>query len=77
MRADQRGNPFPKAFPIGEGGSRVPRKRETDEGFLPCANVKCKMQNEDVDRRYHCKQTDVAIRSPVFPWEGKVARRAG
>ena len=25
-------NPFPKAFPSGEGGSRVPRKRETDEG---------------------------------------------
>ena len=22
----------PKAFPSGEGGSRVPRKRETDEG---------------------------------------------
>ena len=26
---------FPKAFPSGEGGSRVPRKRETDEGYLP------------------------------------------
>ena len=25
-------NPFSKAFPSGEGGSRVPRKRETDEG---------------------------------------------
>ena len=25
----------PKAFPSGEGGSRVPRKRETDEGNLP------------------------------------------
>ena len=23
----------PKAFPSGEGGSRVPRKRETDEGL--------------------------------------------
>jgi len=23
-----------KAFPSGEGGSRVSRKRETDEGFL-------------------------------------------
>ncbi len=26
-------NPFPKAFPSGEGGSRVSRKRETDEGL--------------------------------------------
>ena len=25
----------PQAFPRGEGGSRVPRKRETDEGHLP------------------------------------------
>ena len=25
----------PKAFPSGEGGSRVPRKRETDEGRSP------------------------------------------
>ena len=24
-----------QAFPHGEGGSRVPRKRETDEGNLP------------------------------------------
>ena len=22
-------------LPLGEGGSRVPRKRETDEGYLP------------------------------------------
>ena len=29
------GNPFPHAFPSGEGGSRVSRKRETDEGHLP------------------------------------------
>ena len=29
------GNPFPHAFPSGEGGSCVPRKRETDEGHLP------------------------------------------
>ena len=27
------GNPFLKAFPHGEGGSRVSRKRETDEGL--------------------------------------------
>ena len=33
------GNPYLKAFPIGEGGSRVPRKRETDEGFLQHANI--------------------------------------
>ena len=26
-------NPFSKAFPAGEGGSRVSRKRETDEGL--------------------------------------------
>ena len=45
MQADRRGNPFPKAFPIGEGGSRVPRKRETDEGFLQHANIsECKMR---------------------------------
>ena len=24
---------LPKAFPSGEGGSRIPRKRETDEGL--------------------------------------------
>ena len=29
----RRGNQFLKAFPSGEGGSRVPRKRETDEGL--------------------------------------------
>ena len=26
-------NPFSQAFPSGEGGSRVSRKRETDEGL--------------------------------------------
>jgi len=26
-------NPFPQAFPSGEGGSRVSHKRETDEGL--------------------------------------------
>ena len=31
-------NPFPKAFPSGEGGSRVPRKRETDEGVFFFSN---------------------------------------
>jgi len=24
-----------QSLPLGEGGSRVPRKRETDEGYLP------------------------------------------
>ena len=28
-------NPFPPCLPLGEGGLRVSRKRETDEGYLP------------------------------------------
>ena len=43
-------NPYP-CLPLGEGGSRVPRKRETDEGFLPQANVKCRMQNAECKMR--------------------------
>ena len=31
----------PKAFPSGEGGSRVPRKRETDEGLASSLWERC------------------------------------
>ena len=37
----RRGNPFLKAFPSGEGGSRVPRKRETDEGLASSLWERC------------------------------------